>query len=160
MATQETQRVGRLALTPAVALLFVWMIVPLGMTIYFSLLHYSLLNPGTESFVGLENYFYFLTDPSFLYSMRNTLLLVGSVLAITIVLGTLIAHPARPGRGGAQHRAADGHRAVFHHAHGQCAGMEEPLDEPGVPGCLPSWRRRSASPRSTGLPTRRCWRSS
>ena len=83
--TEQTQRVGRLSLSPAVALLFVWMIVPLGMTIYFSLLHYSLLDPGHESFVGLENYVYFLTDPSFLYSMRNTLLLVGSVLAITIV---------------------------------------------------------------------------
>jgi sorbitol/mannitol transport system permease protein len=89
--TEQTQRVGRLSLSPAVALLFVWMIVPLGMTIYFSLLHYSLLDPGHESFVGLENYVYFLTDPSFLYSMRNTLLLVGSVLAITIVVGTLIA---------------------------------------------------------------------
>jgi len=89
--TKETQRVGRLALTPAVALLFIWMIVPLAMTIYFSTLHYTLLNPGTEAFIGLDNYYYFLTDPAFLYSMRNTLLLVGSVLAITIVLGTLIA---------------------------------------------------------------------
>jgi len=89
--TKETQRVGRLALTPAVALLFIWMIVPLAMTIYFSTLHYTLLNPGTEAFVGLDNYYYLLTDPAFLYSMRNTLLLVGSVLAITIVLGTLIA---------------------------------------------------------------------
>jgi sorbitol/mannitol transport system permease protein len=89
--TKETQRVGRLSLTPAVALLFVWMIVPLAMTIYFSTLHYSLLNPGTEGFIGLDNYYYFLTDPAFLYSMRNTLVLVGSVLVITIVLGTLIA---------------------------------------------------------------------
>ena len=46
--TKETQRVGRLALTPAVALLFIWMIVPLAMTIYFSTLHYTLLNPGRK----------------------------------------------------------------------------------------------------------------
>lgn len=46
--TKETQRVGRLALTPAVALLFIWMIVPLAMTIYFSTLHYNLLNPGLK----------------------------------------------------------------------------------------------------------------
>jgi sorbitol/mannitol transport system permease protein len=71
--------------------LFVWMIVPLAMTIYFSTLHYNLLNPGMEQFVGLENYIYFLTDPAFLASLHNTLVLVGSVLAITIVLGTLIA---------------------------------------------------------------------
>jgi sorbitol/mannitol transport system permease protein len=89
--TQETRGIGRLLLSPAVALLFVWMIVPLAMTIYFSTLHYNLLNPGTESFVGLENYAYFLTDPAFLASLHNTLVLVGSVLVITIVLGTLVA---------------------------------------------------------------------
>ncbi len=78
-------------LAPAVILLFVWMIVPLAMTIYFSTLNYNLLNPGMENFAGLENYYYFLTDPSFLASLENTLVLVGSVLAITIVLGILIA---------------------------------------------------------------------
>jgi sorbitol/mannitol transport system permease protein len=89
--TEQTRGVGRLLLTPAVALLFVWMIVPLAMTIYFSSLRYNLLNPGMESFVGLENYSYFLTDPAFLSSLHNTLVLVGSVLAITIVVGTLVA---------------------------------------------------------------------
>ena len=83
--------VGRALLTPAVALLFIWMIVPLAMTIYFSTLHYNLLDPETEGFVGLENYRYFLTDPAFLTSLRNTLVLVGSVLAITILLGTPLA---------------------------------------------------------------------
>src|SRR5450631_2793027 len=91
MATQQTQVLARGLLTPAVALLLVWMIVPLAMTIYFSSLHYSLLDPGTESFVGLENFRYFLTDPAFLSSLQNTLVLVGSVLAITILLGTPLA---------------------------------------------------------------------
>src|SRR5450756_2494226 len=91
MATQQTQVLGRALLTPAVVLLFVWMIVPLAMTIYFSTLHYNLLDPGTESFVGLDNFRYFLTDPAFLTSLRNTLVLVGSVLAITILLGTPLA---------------------------------------------------------------------
>src|ERR1700730_3268486 len=91
MATQQTRTLGRFMLAPAVALLFVWMIVPLVMTIYFSTLAYNLLNPGSESFVGLENYTYFLTDPAFLASLQNTLVLVGSVLAITIVVGTLVA---------------------------------------------------------------------
>src|SRR5450631_2884207 len=91
MATQQTQVLARGLLTPAVALLLVWMIVPLAMTIYFSSLHYNLLDPGTESFVGLDNFRYFLTDPAFLTSLRNTLVLVGSVLAITILLGTPLA---------------------------------------------------------------------
>lgn len=89
--TEEGRRLGRLLRMPAVALLFLWMIVPLAMTIYFSSLRYNLLNPGQEGFVGLENYIYFLTDPAFLASLRNTLLLVGAVLLITIVAGTLLA---------------------------------------------------------------------
>ncbi len=91
MATQQTRALGRFMLAPAVILLFIWMIVPLAMTIYFSTLNYNLLNPGMENFAGLDNYYYFLTDPSFIASLQNTLVLVGSVLAITIVLGILIA---------------------------------------------------------------------
>ena len=91
MATQHTQVLARGLLTPAVALLLVWMIVPLAMTIYFSSLNYSLLDPGSETFAGLDNFRYFLTDPAFLASLQNTLVLVGSVLAITIVLGVPLA---------------------------------------------------------------------
>ena len=91
MATQQTQLLARTLLTPAVALLFIWMIVPLALTIYFATLHYNLLDPGSESFVGLENFRYFLTDPAFLASLQNTLVLVGSVLAITIILGVPLA---------------------------------------------------------------------
>jgi len=91
MATQQTRTLGRFMLAPAVSLLFVWMIVPLAMTIYFSTLNYNLLNPGNENFAGLDNFYFFLTDPAFLASLENTLILVGSVLAITIVFGILIA---------------------------------------------------------------------
>jgi sorbitol/mannitol transport system permease protein len=91
MATQQTQVLARGLLTPAVALLLVWMIVPLAMTIYFSTLRYSLLDPGSEAFIGLDNFRYFLTDPAFLASLQNTLVLVGSVLALTIILGVPLA---------------------------------------------------------------------
>ncbi|MFK4604531.1 ABC-type sugar transport system permease subunit [Bradyrhizobium diazoefficiens] len=49
MATRQTQFLARALLTPAVGLLFIWMIVPLALTIYFSTLHYSLLDPGSRS---------------------------------------------------------------------------------------------------------------
>ena len=91
MATQQTQILARSLLSPAVALLFIWMIVPLAMTIYFATLHYNLLDPGSEVFVGLENFRYFLTDPAFLASLQNTLVLVGSVLAITVLFGVPLA---------------------------------------------------------------------
>jgi sorbitol/mannitol transport system permease protein len=81
----------RLLLTPAVATLFLWMIVPLVMTIYFSVIRFNLLQPDQSGFVGLENFEYFLTDPSFSTAVVNTLLLLGSVIAITVVLGVAIA---------------------------------------------------------------------
>ena len=49
MATEHSRTAARLMVSPAVILLFLWMIVPLGMTIYFSFLRYNLLMPGMES---------------------------------------------------------------------------------------------------------------
>ena len=91
MATRQTQLLARTLMTPAVALLFIWMIVPLALTIYFSTLHYNLLDPESGQFVGLENFRYFLTDPAFIASLENTLVLVGSVLALTILIGIPLA---------------------------------------------------------------------
>src|SRR3954452_19643824 len=91
MATRQTQLLARSLLTPAVGLLFIWMIVPLALTLYFSTLHYSLLDPGSESFVGIEHFRYFLTDPAFPPSLPSTMVLVGSVPALTILIGIPLA---------------------------------------------------------------------
>jgi sorbitol/mannitol transport system permease protein len=91
MATRQTRILARAAVAPSTLVLFLWMIVPLGMTVYFSLLNYSLLDPGNESFIGLVNYEYFLTDPAFITALFNTLKLVGGVLIITVAGGTLLA---------------------------------------------------------------------
>ena len=55
MATQETAAAGRALVAPSVILLFAWMIVPLAMTLYFSTLRYSLLEPDNVGFIGLQN---------------------------------------------------------------------------------------------------------
>ena len=91
MATLHTQNTARLMMSPAVIMLLVWMIVPLGMTLYFSFLRYNLLMPGMEEFTGFGNYEFFLTDPAFFEALKNTLLLVGGVLLITIIGGTFLA---------------------------------------------------------------------
>ena len=83
--------IPRLLLTPAIATLFLWMIVPLVMTIYFSVIRYNLMQPDVTGFAGLENFEYFVTDPSFSTSVLNTLLLLGSVILITVSLGVAIA---------------------------------------------------------------------
>ena len=92
----------RALMAPAVVTLFLWMIVPLAMTIYFSLVRYNLMQPGDKEFLGLGNFHYFVTDPDFGPSVLNTLLLLGSVIAITVVLGValaLLVNEAFPGRG-------------------------------------------------------------
>jgi sorbitol/mannitol transport system permease protein len=91
MATREATRIGRLAVSPSVLVLLVWMIVPLALTLYFSTLRYNLLYPDRTGFIGFTNYTYFVTNPAFATAIVNTLVLVGSVLAITVVLGTLLA---------------------------------------------------------------------
>jgi sorbitol/mannitol transport system permease protein len=92
----------RLLMAPAVTTLFLWMIVPLVMTIYFSLIRYNLMQPEAVGFIGLENFEYFVTDPSFGEAVKNTLLLLGSVIFITVIggigLALLIDEPF-PGRG-------------------------------------------------------------
>ncbi|PJE26010.1 sorbitol ABC transporter membrane protein /mannitol ABC transporter membrane protein [Pseudooceanicola antarcticus] len=90
MATQHSRAAARLMISPAVLLLLGWMLIPLGMTIYFSLLRYNLLMPGNNPYVGWENYKYFLTDPAFSAAIFNTLALVGGVLLITVVGGILL----------------------------------------------------------------------
>ena len=92
----------RALMAPAVVTLFLWMIVPLAMTIYFSLVRYNLMQPGEKSFIGLSNYEYFVTDPDFGPSVLNTLSLLGSVIAITVILGValaLLVNEPFPGRG-------------------------------------------------------------
>jgi sorbitol/mannitol transport system permease protein len=81
----------RLLLAPAVVSLFVWMIVPLLMTLYFSVIRFNLMQPDQSGFIGLANYEFFITDPSFWPSVKNTLLLLGSVIVITVVLGVGLA---------------------------------------------------------------------
>ncbi len=76
---------------PAIAALFLWSVVPLLMTLWFSFRRYNLMEPDRTGFDGLGNYRYLLTDPSLALAIGNTILLVASVLIITIGLGTLLA---------------------------------------------------------------------
>ena len=78
-------------ISPAVGVLLLWSLVPLAMTLWFSFQRYSLLDPTVGGFAGLDNYVFLLEDPDFWVALVNTLVLVGSVLVITVGLGTLLA---------------------------------------------------------------------
>jgi sorbitol/mannitol transport system permease protein len=91
LATQQTQTLGKILVSPAVILLLIISLVPLAVTIYFSFLNYNLLDESSVSWAGFDNYTYFLTDDAFIGALINTLIIVLSVLIITTVLGVLVA---------------------------------------------------------------------
>jgi sorbitol/mannitol transport system permease protein len=80
-----------LMLAPSILLLGVWMIVPLFMTLYFSVRSYSLMREGESKFIGFQNYYYLFLDPAFLRSLFNSAVILGGVLVITVSLGALLA---------------------------------------------------------------------
>ncbi len=82
----------KLLLAPATVSLLIWMIVPLCMTLWFSMQYYNLQYPDRGGFVGFENYQY-LFEPGFglFKALFNTLILIGSVLIITMIMGSLLA---------------------------------------------------------------------
>jgi sorbitol/mannitol transport system permease protein len=99
---QASRLMPRLLMAPAIGTLFLWMIVPLVMTIYFSFIRYNLMQPGASEFLGLANYEFFVTDPSFGAAVLNTLLLIGSVIVITVIGGialALLVNDPFPGQG-------------------------------------------------------------
>jgi sorbitol/mannitol transport system permease protein len=81
----------RFLMWPSVIPLLLWMIVPLAFTIYFSLIHYNLLNPTNTGFAGFQNYQFLWGDAAFAPAIINTLIFIGAVLAITVVVGILLA---------------------------------------------------------------------
>ena len=62
---------------PAVGALFLWMIVPLAMTIVYSFMRYNLVNPDISGFAGFENYQYLVEDEAFWPAIINTVILMG-----------------------------------------------------------------------------------
>ncbi len=91
MSTQHSRAAARIMISPAVALLLIWMIVPLALTLYFSFLRYNLLNPAVGGWAGWDNYYYFITNPAFWAALYNTIALVVGVLIITVGGGILLA---------------------------------------------------------------------
>ena len=101
----------RLLQAPAVVLLLLWMLIPLGMTLYFSFIRYVLnslrkpewTTPSISNWRGFGNYEYVLFyAKDFWFAVQNSLFIVVSILILTVVLGLAIAiliNRSFPGRG-------------------------------------------------------------
>lgn len=55
----------KLLVFPSFISLLLWMVVPLSMTIYFSVIRYNLLYPGENNYIGGLNFEFFYTDEAF-----------------------------------------------------------------------------------------------
>ena len=104
------RRLPRLLQSPAVILLLIWMLIPLGMTLYFSFIRYVLNNlrrpewttPSLSNWRGFGNYEFVWGNKNFLLAIQNSLLIVCSIVLVTVILGILISvliNKAFPGRG-------------------------------------------------------------
>ena len=91
MATQQSRSAARLMMAPAVILLLGWMLVPLTMTLWFSMRRYLPLRGGDQGFVGFDNYVRFISSSSFWPAVQTTLIVVLGVLLITVIFGILLA---------------------------------------------------------------------
>ena len=90
----------RLLQAPAIILLLLWMLIPLGMTLYFSLIRYVLNNlrrpewttPSISNWRGFGNYEYVMyKSKDFWFAVQNSLFIVGCILVLTVILGLAIA---------------------------------------------------------------------
>ncbi len=101
----------RLLQTPAVVLLLLWMLIPLGMTLYFSFIRYVLnslrrpewTTPSFSNWRGFGNYEYVLfSAKDFWFAVQNSLFIVVSILILTVIFGLALAmlvNRSFPGRG-------------------------------------------------------------
>ena len=80
MSTHSSRIAARIMVAPSVAVLLIWMVVPLVMTLYYSFRIYRLLSPDRNGWAGIRNYSWFVESPDFWVAMGNTLALVGGVL--------------------------------------------------------------------------------
>lgn len=78
------------SLVPVFILFFVFLILPIFLSVILSLYNYNPLSLNPP-FVGLKNYINLFKDPVFIKSFYNTLYFVSVSVVINIILATLIA---------------------------------------------------------------------
>lgn len=87
-----------LFIAPALAFYSVFVLIPIGMSVYYSLLRWDGI--GNAQFRGLSNYFVVLTDPELLQVIGNAFQLVAYFTIIPVAVGLGVASAIRNHLGG------------------------------------------------------------
>jgi ABC-type sugar transport system permease subunit len=81
-----------LFLSPALLIIGVFTLIPMGMTLWISFHQWSMFTPITDmTWVGTENYTRLLADSARVEALRNTVVYVGLSALITVPLAVLIS---------------------------------------------------------------------
>jgi sorbitol/mannitol transport system permease protein len=81
----------RAPLLPALILAILLTQIPFLFTLWYSFRSWNLLRPGSDRFVGLENYGKVFTDDLFRNAVINTIVMTASTVILSLVLGTALA---------------------------------------------------------------------
>jgi fructooligosaccharide transport system permease protein len=91
---RQQKILGVLFSLPALALLFTFLILPVLLAFFYSLMNYNMLNPEAKTFTGVDNYIRLFQDPIFFTALKNTLyftvLVVPLQCAVALVLALLV----------------------------------------------------------------------
>jgi ABC-type sugar transport system permease subunit len=88
-ALAAQSRAAWLFLSPSLIVLGLFVVYPIGRTLYLSFTRYSLLKP--PHWIGLQNYTQLAKDPAARNAIKNTLIYAGSATVVSVVLALLIA---------------------------------------------------------------------
>jgi sorbitol/mannitol transport system permease protein len=81
----------RAPLLPALILAILLTQIPFLFTLWYSFRSWNLLRPGSDQFVGLENYGKVFTDDLFRNAVINTIVMTASTVILSLVLGIALA---------------------------------------------------------------------
>jgi multiple sugar transport system permease protein len=88
--SQRRARAGRMFVAPNLAAVAVFMLFPLGFSLYMSLQNWDLFRPA--KFVGLANYRSLFTgDPLFIIALRNTVVYTVGTVVPTVLISLAVA---------------------------------------------------------------------
>ncbi|MGY4099616.1 carbohydrate ABC transporter permease [Nocardia sp. R16R-3T] len=87
---RRRERAGWVFVTPNLAAVMVFLLFPLGLSLYLSLHSWDLFSP--PRFIGIANYRrLFTSDPLFLIALRNSAVFTVSTLVPTVMIGLAVA---------------------------------------------------------------------
>jgi sorbitol/mannitol transport system permease protein len=90
-AARRDSWLRRLPLLPALVYVLLITQIPFALTVYYSFFSWNLLRPGSFQFAGLQNYGAVLGESSTRIAIVNTVVLTLCAVAISVVIGVLVA---------------------------------------------------------------------